>query len=97
METFSVVAEALANLSLQAMAHHGATRYAAGDGEPESGMMYFVRPHDDRHDFHVQPDSTGKDPLEVFPSSQPQLRPEPPIGGPALRQRVFAVPLHVAR
>ena len=97
LETFRVVAETLADLALQPMAHHGTTRDAPGNGKPKPGMMYFVWPHNDRHDLHVQPDPTGKDPREVFPSPQPQLRPEPPIGGLALRQKVFAVPSHVAR
>ena len=81
------------------MTYHGTTRDPARNGEPESGMLYFVWPHDDRHDVHVQPDSAGKDLREVFPPPQPQLRPEPEptVGGLALRQRVFAVPSHVVR
>jgi len=61
------VAKAFAYLTLQTMARRSATRDAAGDGKPESGMMCVVWPHHDRHDLHVQPDAAGKDSRKVFP------------------------------
>ena len=91
-----MVAKALPDLPFQPMADHGAARNAAPDGESEPGMVHAVGMHDDHHDPRAQPDTAGEDLREIFPPSQPMLRPEPPIGGIALRQRVCVVPSHAA-
>ena len=81
-----MVAEALPDVTLQPVAHHGATRDATGDGEPKSGMVGPVGPRDDGHGLQIQPKTAGKDPCEVFPATQPSLRTETPNGELVLRQ-----------
>ena len=92
-----MVAEALPDPALQPVAVHGAACGAARNSETESGMIHAVGAHNGRHDPGVQPGAAGEDLREIFPPSQPMLRPEPPIGGIALRQRVCVVPSHAAR
>ncbi len=92
-----MVAEAFPDPTLQPIAGHGTARDATRDGESEPGMVRAVGARDDCDDLGVQPDTAGKDLCEIFPPPQPALRPEPPIGGITLRQRVCFVPSHAVR
>jgi hypothetical protein len=96
-EAFGVVTVAFPNLTLQPIASHRPTRDATRDSETKSGLVHAVGTHDDCNDLRAQPNTAGEDLCEIFPSPQPLLRPEPSIGGFALRQRVCFVPSHVGR
>ena len=96
-ETFDVVPEALPDLTLQPMTIDGPGQNAPRNGESESGSIQTIWPHDDGHRARAQSDSVGKCPCEIFPSPQPAIRSEPPIGGSAFRQRVGSVPSHAVR
>ena len=92
-----IVTEALTDLALEAVTRHGVSGNATRDREPKPGMFGAVGPHDECHDLRVQAETAGKDRVEISPSPQPLLRPEPPIGGLAIRPRVCAVPSHAVR
>ena len=85
-QAFSIVTETFPDLTLQAVTCHGATGNTTGDSKPKPGLVGAVGTHDDCHDLRVQTDTAGKDLCEVFPTMQPLLRPETPIGGLVLRQ-----------
>ena len=81
-----MVAKALPDVALQPVTYHGPSCNSAGDGEPKSGMVGAVGPHDDGHELEIQPVTAGQDRSEVLPTMQPSLGSETPIGCLVLRQ-----------